>query len=81
MDFNTIDKIIDSFRKRPKRTILILSFVALIALIGVFFSGYLSELGKMFASDNGTKGKADPVIQIGEIKTGYQSRPERCRFA
>jgi hypothetical protein len=46
MDFNTIDKIPDSFQNRPQRTILILSIVAVVALIGVLFSGCLSDLGK-----------------------------------
>ena len=74
MDFNTINKIIDSFQKRPRRTILIISLVAVFAIIGVVFGGYLSELGKKFATDNGTISKAEPSIQIGEVKTGDQSQ-------
>ena len=74
MDFNTIDKIIDAFRKRPKRTILILCIMALIALSAVFLKSYFGELGKKVLSDSGAKEKAEPGIQIGEIETGDQSQ-------
>ena len=74
MDFNTIDKIIDAFRKRPKRTILILCLMALIGLSAMFLSGYLSELGKKAPSDSGAEKKVSPGIQRGEIKTGDQGQ-------
>jgi tetratricopeptide (TPR) repeat protein len=48
--------------------------MVLIALSAVFFGGYLSELGKKLAPDNGAKGKAEPGIQIDQIKTGDQSK-------
>ena len=51
MDFNTIDKIIDSFRKHPIRTLLIVFVMAIIALSAMFLNSYLSEMGKGAASN------------------------------
>jgi len=74
MDFNTIDKILDSFQKHPKRTILILCLIVLIALSAVFLKSYIGQLGKNAASDSGEGKKASTGIQIGEIKTGDRSQ-------
>ncbi len=73
MDFNTLKKILESFQKHPKRTILILCIMVLVTISTMFFSGFFSELGKKTASDRGAKSQEAPRTQIGQIKTGDQS--------
>ena len=72
MDFNTFDKIFDSFRKHPKRTILILCIMALVALSAIFLKSYFDELGKKAELDSEAEKNTATGIQIGEIKTGDQ---------
>lgn len=73
MDFNALNKIYDSIQKHPKRTMIILCIMALIFFSGVFLKTYIGELGKRAASDSKAEKKVVSEIQIGEIKTGYQS--------
>jgi tetratricopeptide (TPR) repeat protein len=72
MDFNKLDEIFDSFNKRPKRTILIICIMALLASFTVYLNSYFGELGKKAASDSGAEKKQTTGISIGEIKTGDQ---------
>lgn len=51
MDYDTIDKIIKSFRKHPIRTLLIVFIIAIVAISAMFLNSYLSELGKGAASN------------------------------
>jgi hypothetical protein len=81
MDYNTIDKIITSFRKHPIRTILIVFIMALVAISAMFLNSYLSELGKGAASNieaerkkqNNSASDSIPSVHIEQNTKGDKS--------
>ena len=73
MDFNTLDKALNSFKKRPKRTILILCIMVLIAILFAGLIGYCGKLGERAAVDNGAENPQTTGTLVDKIKTGDQS--------
>ena len=73
MDFNTLDKALNSFKKRPKRTVVILCIMVLIAILFAFLNGYFGKLGEGAAVDDGAENPQTTGTLVDKIKTGDQS--------
>ena len=54
MDFEKTEKVLESIRKRPIHTVLILMVLAILVVAGMYLSGYIGKIGQNHAAKDPT---------------------------
>ena len=50
MDFDTVEKMVESFKKKPKATLAVVVTLAIVFIVSAYLYGFFSEKGKHLAS-------------------------------